>query len=225
MMTKINKVILLLLLVSLAGICYSQDNDYGLWLGMDVEHKLCRKLDLEFSGGVKFSEKVSQMDQLFVGSGLQFKFSKFLSLSASYRLTSKLEDNSRYYYRHKFFLDLKTALPAGNFSFSGRFRLQRTSKTYLEEKDDRILTYCGRLKLKAAYNIPHSPVNPYLYEETFISGFSGNDWNLNKYRLSAGTEIKITRKSSIDLGYIFQHFDNSKSPNGNILSINYNLRF
>ena len=221
----IKRLLLLFLLILFAGSCYSQDDDFGIWIGVDATHKLVKKLDAEISGCVRTFNNTSKIEQSFLEAGIQYDLNKYFSLSGSYRITSNLEDDSKYYFRHKIFLDAKASIPLGNFSFSGRARLQRTTKTYIEDEEDLIAGYFGRLKIKADYYIPSSPLKPYIYCEPFIPISPDSGHKISKNRLSAGFQLRITSKSSLDAGYIFQRDYQPKMADENILSIAYKLKF
>jgi hypothetical protein len=200
----IKKTFLLILLIPVTGIAYSQDDDFGLWFEVDASHEIMKNADIEFSGALRTFNNSSQIDETFLEGGLKYNFNKHISLSGSYRLTSKIENDSKYYFRHKLFLGLKAIIPAWNFLFSGRAMIQRTSKTYIEDEGDLSAVYHGRLKLKTEYNFPAFPVSPYIYYEPFIPIFSDSGFQIDRNRFSAGAKLQITVKSSTEVEYIFQ---------------------
>jgi hypothetical protein len=225
MMTMIKRFLLLFLLILFGGSCYSQDDDFGIWIGIDATHKLGKNLDAELSGCVRTFDNTSKIEQSFLEAGIQYDLNKYFSLSGSYRITSNLENDSKYYFRHKLFLDAKASVPLGNFSFSCRARLQRTTKTYIEDEEDLEPGYLCRLKLKADYNIPSSPLKPYIYCEPFVPVFTDSRYKISKNRISAGFQLRITRKSSLDAGYIFQRDYQPKIADENIVSVAYQFKF
>jgi hypothetical protein len=225
MMMMIKKTFLLLIFIFLAGISFSQEDDFGVWVGLSAKYKLKNNLEADFSGCLRTFNNSSRIEQSFLEGGLQYSLNKYISFSGSYRLISKLEDNTKYYFRHKFFLDIKGKIPAGNFSFSARARVQRTTKTYIEDDEDLVSKYYSRMKFEAIYNIPGLPVNPYIYCEPFIPVFSDRRFTISKNRLSAGVELKVTRKTSLEAEYIFQRDYQPDMADEHIISINYTIRF
>lgn len=225
MMMMNKKVLILFLLVLITSTTYAQDNDFGIWLGVSAQHDLMKKLDVELSGCLRTFNNTSQVEQYFLEGGLQYKFNKHLSASGSYRIINTLEDDSRFYFRHKLFIDLKGSVPYRNFDFSARLRMQRTTRTYIEDTEDLTSKYYGRVKLKAAYNTISFPLNPYIYIESFSPVFSDSGFKISKSRLSAGTELRITRKSSLEAEYIFQRDYQPDISDMHIISINYKFKF
>jgi hypothetical protein len=225
MMMMIKRLLLIFLFLPCAVISYAQEDDFGIWLGVTARHELIKKLDIELSGCVRTFNNSSKIEQSFLEGGAQYNLSNNISLSGSYRLIRNLEKDSKYYFRHKLFLDLKATLPSGNFSLSGRARIQRVTKTYINNDEDLISKYYGRLKLRAAYDITSFPLKPYLYLEPFFPLFSNSGFKISKHRLSAGAELKISQKSTVEAGYIFQRDYQPHIYNIHIISINYNIEF
>jgi hypothetical protein len=223
MMTRKCYLILILLLISL--IAFSQEKDFGIWYGISAEHKLAKKLEIDLSANVRTFNNAAKVDEVFVEAGLGYSLNKHLSVGGAYRLTKSIEDNNSYYFRHKVMLDVKGLLPAGNFNFSMRLRFQTGYKTYIQHDDDIYPYYTGRIKVKAVYKTPTFPVDPYVYIESFCPMFSDKSGKIDKNRYSAGAELRITKKHSVELEYIFQRDYLPHISDINIISINYNIKF
>jgi hypothetical protein len=223
MMTRRISILIFTFLLSIAAV--AQDKDFGIWYGVTGSHDLSKKLELNISAEVRTFSNASKIDEAFLEGGLAYDFNKYFSLGGSYRLSKSIEDNDSYYYRHKFMLDLKGTLPAGNFTFSGRLRFQARSLTYIKDDQDDKPDYTGRFKLKAVYKTPVFPINPYVYVESFSPLFSDKTRSVEKIRYSAGLDFKIAKNHSVDLEYIFQRDYLPHVSDISIISVNYNIRF
>jgi hypothetical protein len=224
-MMTIKKLFILLLVSSISGVVLSQDDDFGIWTGLESRHSITSRLDLELSGSFRTFTNSTTIDEIFAEGGLQYRFSRYFAVYGSYRLTDKYEDDSQYYLRHKLFLALKSSVPTGNITFSGRLMLQRTSNTYIEDDTDLTPYYTGRLKLKSYYNVPSFPLNPYIYAETFAPVSSGSGLTIGRNRFSGGMEFKINKKNSLELEYIFQRDYQPHLTDEHIISLNYKVKF
>jgi hypothetical protein len=223
MMTKGRCLILFFVFLPLAAI--GQDKDFGIWYGVSAEHKLTDKIEIDLSTNIRTFNNAGKIEQVFIEGGLAYNFNKYIGIAGSYRLTKNLEGNNSYYFRHKWFLDLKGNLPLGNFNFSGRVRFQTGIKTYIADENDKFPYYTGRIKIKALYKTPSFPVNPYIYIESFFPLFSDKTRTIEKNRFSTGIEYSIAKKHSVELGYIFQR-DYLPSPSDiHLISISYNFKF
>jgi hypothetical protein len=225
MMMMIKKWYLVLFSFFIPLIAFGQDKDFGIWYGVSAEHKLSKKLEIDIAGDIRTFKNASKINEVFIEGGPIYNISKRLSVAASYRLTKNLENDNSYFFRHKFFFDLKGSLPIKDFTFSCRLRFQTRTKTYIEDSQDDTPDYTGRIKLKAVYKTPTFPVNPYIYVESFCPMFSGNSGTIGKNRYSAGLEFKITKQQSFEAEYIFQRDYLPHISDINIISVNYNIKF
>jgi len=221
----IKKWILPALVIFLPLELFAQTKDFGIWYGISAEHKFSKKLEMDLSTNLRTFDNASRIDEVFLEGGLGYNFSKYLSVAGAYRITEKLERNDSYYLRHKIFLDFKGTLPVRNFSFSGRFRFQTTSKTYIRDENDNYPYYTGRVKIKTVYKTSTFPIDPYVYAECFLSMFSGNAGEIERMRYSAGLELKIAKRHSFEAEYIYQRDFVPHISDMNILSLNYDLKF
>ena len=210
--------------IILPQICYSQNDDFGIWYGLNAESSLTKKLDIDVSAMIRTFNDASKIEQAFMEAGISYKFNKYLSVAGSYRIINNLENNSEFHIRHKFFADVKGTLPIGNFSFSSRFRLQILKKTFIEKESDKVPDYHGRIKLKLIYKIPRFPVNPYLSVESFIPLYRNSSRLIDKNRFTLGSDYKISKKHSVGLEYIFQRDFKPHISDINIISIGYTYR-
>lgn len=151
--------------------------------------------------------------------------------------------------RHRFNVSLTGSYSFGNLGISLRERWQytyRPEKTvdrywnYTDEDDDRYYgepvvkngateqhTYSGkgksvwRNRLQLKYKVTKM-WRPYLAGESYVAG-SG----LDKIRLSAGTEIRLSKQHWLDVKYLFQkvYDDDDDEGNKHILGIGYTYKF
>jgi hypothetical protein len=224
-MTTINKWCLTVFLCFLPLLVSAQKKDFGIWYGVSAEHKISNKLVINLSTDVRTFKKASRVDEAFLEGGLDYNFIKYLSLDCSYRLIKKIEDNNSYYFQHKVFMDIKANAPLGNFSFTTRLRFQIRTKTYIQDDNDNYPDYTGQIKFKVLYKTQSFPLNPYIYVESFRPMFSGKSGTVDKNKFSAGMELRITKRHSIEAEYIFQRDFQPQLSDINIISVNYNIKF
>ncbi len=221
----IRKICFLFLILSLSFAAFAQDKDFGIWYGISASHKLNKKLELNLSTELRTFRNAAKIDEVYLEGGLEYDFNKYLAVGGSYRVSKSIEDNNSYYFRHKFLIDLKGKIPAGNFEFSTRLRFQTRTKMYIRNEQDEHPDYNGRIKLKAVYKTPVFPVNPYIFTELFCPMFSDKTRTVEKIRYSAGLEFKIVKNHSAEIEYIFQRDYLPHISEINIISLNYNIKF
>ena len=225
MMTMIRKSLLVFFFLVIYSSVYCQESDFGLWYEVNAEKSLSKKFDLEGTFMVRTFDNASTLDQAFMELGASYNLNKYVGFALSYRIGNYLEDDDLYHIRHKFLGDIKGSLPAGNFEFSVRVRLQILARLYTEDEGDPALEYDGRLKLKGVYKIPDFPVNPYLSFETFSPVFRNEGRLIDKSRSTIGLEYKITRKHIVDIQYIYQRDNYPHLSLMHIISLGYTFKF
>ncbi len=211
-------------LIVISEISYSQDKDFGIWYGVAAEHKVAKKLRVDLAGSIRTFNKASKIEEAFIEGGLSYNLTRRLDIAGSYRLNDNLENNNSYYFQHRYQLDVKGNVPIGKLSFSGRLRFETRIKTYIKDENDDHPDYTGRIKLKAVYKTAAFPVNPYVWSETFCPMFSGKSGTIGKNRFAAGLELKITKRQSFELEYIYQRDYQPHLSDINILSLNYDIK-
>lgn len=224
-MAMIRRLLFVFILIFCSSLIYSQEKDFGIWYNLNSTTRLTKKLDLDFSLNLRTFNRAAKVDEGYTEIGLSWNLLKFLAFAGSYRLTEKLEDDSKYHIRHKWLADIKGTGDVGNFSFSGRFRFQRQDKIYIENSEDEIPDYYGRIRFKAKYNIKSFPLDPYLSYETFFRMFEYSEKRFDKNRFSVGAEYKINKKNSVEAAYLFQRDYLPHLSDISIISISYNFKF
>jgi hypothetical protein len=203
---------------------FSQTDDFGIWYSAGGSMSLTRSLSFKLEGAIRTFDDASKIDEGFGEAGLSLQVLRFLSVSGSYRLTSKLEDDGNHYLRHKLFIDVKGKTNLGRIGLSCRLREEHVVKTYIKNIDDEYPDDYGRIKLEASYNIPKSKFEPIVYYETFSKLFEATEKTIEKYRLSAGVAFKINKKNKVEVSYIFQRDFLPHQSDLNIISLSYDFK-
>ncbi len=224
-MTKIKRTIAVLLFCFITLHLFSQKKDFGIWYNAAIEHDFTKKIEAEFTATVRTFDNASKIEEAFFEGEIAYKFTKFLSAAASYRLTENIEDDDAYHLRHKWFVGLKGDIEIWDLEFSGKVRYQERYKTYFEDEEDKIPDSHFRFKLKTTYKTPSFPVNPFIEVELFCPVFKESDIIIDKKRFSAGVEYKISKNHSVEVEYIFQRDYKPKLCDDHIISLNYKFTF
>lgn len=221
----------------------AEGDDFGIWTEANVEKKVTRNLSVDAGVEMRTRDHVKTVDRWSGSIGASYKLTDWLKASADYTF---LYDNNEKWndkqtkvasfwgVRHRFNVSLTGSVDFGNLSVSLRERWQytyRPEKTVERTKvsngkvEDK--TYNGkgknvwRNRLQLKYKLT-SLWRPYVNGETYVAG-SG----LEKYRLSAGTEIRLSKKHSFDVKYLFQKScsDDDDEGNRHILGFGYTFKF
>ena len=99
----------------------------------------------------------------------------------------------------------------------GLYVLQPDNIKEYKAKDRTLL----RSKLGVDYNIRKCPVDPYVSAEYGC----GLNYTTNKWKFTAGADIKLNKQNKIDVFYRYQTEDDEDEPNGHFIGVGYNLEF
>ncbi len=219
------KNLIVFLLIGLTAVVHGQGSDFGIWSAVSGSYGLDKHLQANFSLSLRTFENTSRTDQYFAEPGLRYRFNKYISAEASFRMINKVETDDQFHFRHKVFLGATGELPLKRFAISGRLLYERVVKTYIENDNDLIPAQYGRFRLKAQYSVPTSPFAPYVSLEPFIPVSGGNAFSIRKTRYSAGMEIKLTSHSSFQGCYLYENVTKATKTDMHILSLEYSFKF
>jgi len=218
------KLFLMLVLVCTTAIINGQDKDFGIWYSITAQKELVKDLDLDVDFNLRTYHDAGEIEEGFIDIGLGYKLTNFLSAAVSYRYTQMKEDDELFHPRHKWFADVKAKTSLGDLDVSGRVRFQQRYKTYFEDENDKESKELLRLRVKAAYDIPKFPLNPYVTSELFFPVFGNSSRTVDKQRFTGGFEYNISKKHAIELEYMFQRDFFPKLRDMNIISVNYSIQ-
>lgn len=244
------KKIALFLMTLLPVAAIAQSDDFGIWTSAGLEKKITKDLtlggELEFRSG----NNLKNVDRWDAGISLDYRLAKWLKAGVGYTYLydyhpeeytyqddGDLNKRTMTYFgsRHRFNVSLTASKSFGKLNVSLRERWQYTFRPQQDnmrmdyQHADLGYSYAVKGKAKNVWRnrlmLKYKTDNflqPYLSGETYIGG-SGMD----KLRLSLGTELKLSKQSSLNVGYIYQKAYNDDDGEGNkhVLSIGYKFKF
>jgi len=224
-MKMIKKLLVVPLFCFLSHIVFSQEQDFGIWLGVNAEFGIIKRLEVDISAELRTFNGASEIEQTFIQADLTYKLTDVISFSGAYRLANSLENDNKYYLRHKWFADTKVKFEPGRFTLSGRLRFQEQIRTYYKNDEYILPRHQIRFKLSVVYRTRSFPVNPYLEFETFMPVFADEERVIGKNWYIAGFEYEFNNTHSIEAEYKFERDFLPRLSGMHIISLNYNLKF
>jgi len=241
-------VIVLMILLPIGA--QAQNDKFGTWTGVSLDKKLSKQLTLGTELELRTGNNLKNIDRWSAGISLDYRLAKWLKAGAGYTYLydyhpeaytyqddGDLNKRTMTYFgsRHRLNVSLTASKDFGKLSVSLRERWQYT---YRPEQANKRMDYqhsdlgysypvkgkatnMWRNKLQLKYKATRL-LQPYLYGETYVGG-SGFD----KLRLSLGTELKLSKQSSLNVGYVYQkvYDDDDEEGNKHVFSIGYKYKF
>ena len=200
--------------------CLYGADDHQSWTKVSLEKKIPFSLKLELAQGLRLKDYVSTFNQGFFELAISYKDSNGFRINIPYRYTI-FEDKIK----HRLTLGVSYQYSFKLASLKYRikyYRLYENGKTLGE--DGKALGDLIRNKFTIKYKTGKK-INPYISGELFHLLNTTNN-PISEYRSSFGIEIDLPRKNSINLFYILEKENLSKSnpDNINIFCLSYTFK-
>lgn len=192
---------LFLLFALLPSLAWAGDNDdWGTWLGLDVEKSLTHNLEVGLEGGLRTMDGSSKMDRWDVGASLGYKVCKYLKFNAGYSFLHDYNpENIKWTYGTMTYADAdvprvdyyKKNITKEHWSSRHRFFAEASSSVKLLK----LFRISGRLRYQYTYT-PAITVDRYRYEERteYTQMFTGKfDDNNNPIFENVKEDPEVTR--------------------------------
>lgn len=202
---------------------YSQKDDAGLWLAVQLKKPLTAKFELQFRQMERFNQNITRLNLSYSDIGAAYSLNKYFQATLNYRFINKFDSENGLSVRNRFYCNLifKKKLKPFVLVYRQRFQYQLEDNT---SEKRRTPDYYTRSKLTIKYDL--NRFTPYIASELYIKIVSLNQSKANRYRAFAGCNYKINKTNNLNLYYLFEKHFNQKDPLTNyIIGITYEHTF
>ena len=218
-------------LVSLTLLLFAQSqvlaqvNDAGLWASVNLEKKFSKKFSIHFSEELRFNENISELGLFFSELTGEYQFSKMVSISGGYRFIQRRRLDDSYSIRHRYLVNLNIKKKFGQVGTNFRLRYQSQYADVESSPDGKVPDNYLRPKLTLKYDL-NKKYTPYISGEMFVDLNRPDGILFDNYRVEAGVDYEISKRSSIDLGYLISKEIQVKDPWTNyVIVVGWNYIF
>lgn len=212
MNTKLFYSLLLFLFLRSACPTKAQDNDFGAWVGVDLQKDI-RNWTFSVGEELRTMNNAGTIRGSYTSLGVDYAPLKRLKFGTSYQFIlfndTDLDDIQP---RHRLNLYTTGNFKLGNFKFNLRERFQMTFKDESERNYKMNPKNVWRNRLEVEYNIPDSKLTPSFSVETYyqLNNPDGNKFEQIRYKLAAS--YKLNKHNKLELFGLFDHEINVKNP-------------
>jgi hypothetical protein len=192
------------------------NKDTEFWTGITIEKSLHKNLSTSLRQEVRIKDNATQFKQYLNDIALSYQPVSFFEIAPHYRFSVKPDKQI-----HRIYADatFSQKIPA-NLSISWRTRFQHEI-TFPSNKQESSLRPLLSLKFKPS----NSRFAPYTAVETFYQ-LNSNTPSFNRYRIYAGSCIKLSDHHGLKLFYTYQKSINiESSAQRNLLVMRYKYTF
>lgn len=190
-------------------------NDAGLWLSLNIEKKLSKRLELSLTEEYRIKENCTQHNLFYTDVGIAFKPVGFMKLSLSYRSVQKYLLDETFSFRHRLTWDILLKKKWGHWVPSFRQRIQTQVKDVYSSETGNVPEWFARERLELKYDTD-KPLQPYAAVEWRYQLKDPGNMDLNgtwnRVRYTLGFDYKLNEKNALSLYYLIQRGFNVPEP-------------
>ncbi len=209
---------------------HAQDTkDAGLWATFTIQKKINKKINFVIDQEFRLRENFQRINLFYTNIGIDYKATKWLKISPTYRTIQKKRFDGTFSYRHRLMLDLTFKKKLQKFTLSERARYQIEVQDLYTSKKGKLAEQFLRFKTDIKYSA-NDQITPYVSCELRYQIHSPRgdgpvyDNGFHRIRNVAGLEYNINKDNSVNLYYLIQsEFNISDRESIYIIGIAYTL--
>lgn len=205
--------------------CFSQNNDYMLWLRSGVKGKVVK--NLSWSGELNGRVGSFGLETFFPQAGLEYELTKWFRPSVEYRFLIDRNKYGNYKASSRINFNANFKKSVKRLDFGIRLRYQYAFNSLSTQNYNSDFDKAFRLKGQVAYKIKGTKFTPFLTGELFFDPQYGPKTpGFNKLRMALGSKINLKGPNSLSLKYQFdKKFRNYSDGLRHVLSVSYAYKF
>lgn len=178
-----------------------QVNDAGLWASANLSKKISSDFRLTLTEEVRLFENFSEVGAFLTEIGGEYRLSKSFDVGVGYRFTNKKQLDDTYSKRHRYFFSVDYKRKDKRITTGVRVKyLSQYSDIYSSEDGSVPKNYL-RSKLGFKYDT-NKKYTPFITGEMFFHVNNPEGWLFDNYRISAGIEYDLTKRSQVEIRYL-----------------------
>lgn len=191
----------------------------------EVSYKFNKRLQASLGQEVRLADGFSSMLRSATSAGLSWRFNKYLKASGGYLFIYQNRYEDGWEKRNRFYAQLTAQYKLGRFIFSLRERYQTTYRVGVSATSTRANPKMYlRSRVMCELDIQKSKFSPYLSAEYYNTINDPQKNELTKIRYSLGTNLKLDKKSSINLYFRYvTEKDDDDVEGSNIIGLSYSF--
>ncbi len=206
-----------------------RSNDAGMWNTLTIQHSFTKKVNLVIDQEFRLRENYQRINLFYTNIGIDYKYSKFLKISPTYRAIQKKRLDGTYSHRHRLMLDVTLKKKLKKVTLSERIRYQAEVQDFYTSRKGKLVEQFLRFKTDVKYAATDKITPYYSIEFRYqIHAPRGDgplyDNGFRRVRNVLGMEYEINKKNSVNVYYLYQtEFTISTPETIFILGIGYTL--
>ena len=226
---------LLFFLILLSATSKAQDffdDDARFWLYLKVEKKISERWEGQLNVQNRFNNNIGEFSQLNLNGEVTYKINRYVKVLGGYVWGEKRKKEGFYLSRQQVYAGFRLRHKVRRITLTYRNLVQgQTSASYDRDKA-RLFEYFDRNKLTVKYQL-NKRLEPYVAGEiniplaSYIDPYVPGQLTINRVRLFAGLEFRLTKRSYLETYFLYQrkYFSKGYPPRDFIYGLTYGYSF
>lgn len=184
------------------GITFTQvERDLASWNSLELGYELDKNWDLGLEGQFRFKENFQAVDEYFGEFTINRKLIKGFDVRLGLRFIRRNDNQGRvqgYENRFRYHFDGRYKHKLGAFRLNYRLRYQNRNDLGISIDEGDFHVKRLRLKTGLEYKIKDWKLDPKLAFELFSRFQEGRDSEIDKFRLTVGTEYGLNKAGALE---------------------------
>jgi hypothetical protein len=203
---------------------FGQEQDFRSWWSIDLTKDLTKNLQAELEIGQRFKDNSLGFERSLITAGLEYELFNDFEIGGGYRYIV-LKEEGFFASKYRLHGDVRYEISPGSFSFQIRERIQYGFQDFITLDDYSSNNLTSRSRFKGEYDIFASPFTLHASYELFLGLNTSSGVQIRDHRYKAGAEYKLSMRSDLELGYMFNAEANRSNPmNVHVLLIAFSYR-
>lgn len=221
MMIKCLKYLLAIGFLAFSNNAFTQNYDTKLRLSAGIDGDINKQLKAGLEYEHRFDRNISAFDKAFIEPEIEYEVIDDVNIGAKYRLGIDQKSlGKRYAHRYSFFANYNYDLDDFEITAQGVMQYGFDDIDNAINPVENALV--ARYSISVDYDWFGTKIEPYAKYELYHHLNHPNGNILNEWKLKLGIKYDLTRKSGLNIFYMFENeFNVAKPDKANILGIGY----
>jgi hypothetical protein len=205
-------VLLLLLSLAIGHNTIAQEQDFGAYYSIGLEHRFNNWLEGTVTPEIRFFDNHSRVETGMLEADLKAKLNDYFSTGVYYRFAVKQPNPNELERVHRYGIYGRASYRIKPFDISYRCLYFEQFSNYNSSPQGTIADKMIRNKIMLAYSKKKYDFEPFAYAEHYQQLAPQAKSERMKLKLSAGVDYKINKSLRVSLAYLNQTQYNVKNP-------------
>lgn len=181
-------------------------------MGAELNIPFSKKIKASVAPEVRFANGESQLDEFLIDANARLRVSRLFEPQLSYRFYRFYDYPGRFFTGNRFSVGIRSSVKIERFRLVNLLRYQHQLINRYDYGYTIEVRRALRERLRLSYNIRRTKLEPYVQAEIAYDFTKGRNYEFYRFRLRAGFDYPIPKRSSLEVFFQLQDKLNTSNP-------------